>query len=211
MFRFLVFGDITKHDTLHPSAIILQGCCGREHDPERRAVRFNHLQLAYLWISRRDNLFAVQVKQVLGRLGNIPADLLFYQAVSGCPQQRGSGDVGLCDHAMFVDGAVAHGGHVVQVKVARFGLVQLNLCTPQFVVLHLQFNLMHLQLVQRLPHRLSRQGFKGHGQEGDLLAGQTLGPFPQGSARLGGSVGRKNVPNEFIRVLHLVPDWLTQT
>ena len=58
------------------------------------------------------------------------------------------------DQAVAAEGAITDGGQVIEVKIALAGDLDLRLSAAQLLVLHLQFNLMDMQLMQlmqRLP------------------------------------------------------------
>ena len=80
-------------------------------------------------------------------------------------QQRRQGQVGLNDQPGLVHIAVAHRGQVVKRYIARPGGVQGILGLAQLFVLHLQFDLVHMQFMEQQlgllrchgAHRLQRQ------------------------------------------------------
>ena len=161
MFKFLIrplaLGDIAYHDAVHDSAIGALHGGGGQMRPEHRPVIFSHPQIARPRFPDFKDLLAVQVVDVLGLPGDEPAEKLLDQSASVRAQQGRSGKVGLQDLPLLADGAIAHRGQIVQVEIARPRGVQFRLGPAQFVVLHLQFDLMHLEFMEHPPHFFGRQ------------------------------------------------------
>ena len=82
---------------------------------------------------------------VLG--GNVAAHLAPDQPVPRGFQQRGAREVRLHDPALAGEGEVTHRAKLVEIEVAVPGNLQLQVSPLQFLVLHPQLELMHLELV----------------------------------------------------------------
>src|SRR5680860_1594458 len=88
-------------------------------------------------------------------------DRLLDQRAPGHAQQGADGEVGLQDHQpRLAEGAIAHRRQVIEVEIARPRGVQFRLRPAQFLVLHLQLDLMHAQFMKRLPRCFGRQGLE---------------------------------------------------
>jgi len=136
------------------------------------------------------------------RFRNKPAEPLPDKGASGHAQQRGGGDVGFQNQPLFADRAVAHRGEVIEVEIARPDGVQLQLRMPELLVLHLQFNLMHLQFMQRLQHGFGRQCLQTFRRQGHFFTGDVFSPLTQREFRAG---RRSVIAGRFSRVLHRAP------
>ena len=64
------------------------------------------------------------------------------QSVPFYPEQGGDGGVGLNDHAVYAQGAIANRGEIVEVKITRPRSVQFCPRTTQLVILGFQFCLL---------------------------------------------------------------------
>ena len=70
-----------------------------------------------------------------------------------CPfpaQPSCSGEVGFHDETVPVEGQIADGGEVIEVGIPGAGFIELRLVPAKLIVLHLEFNLVHPQLVDKL-------------------------------------------------------------
>ena len=65
------------------------------------------------------------------------------------PQQAGRGEVGLADQSLAVEGQVAHRGEIVEVAVFFQPRLRLVPGLLEFLVLHLQLDLVDLQFVNQ--------------------------------------------------------------
>ena len=110
---------------------------------------------------------------------NKPDERLLEQRVRGLAQQGAGGAVGFQDQPRGADGEVAHRGLVVEVYIARPLGVQGRLGLAQFLVLQLQFNLMHAQFVEHLLGGRRRQGLKAGQCRGGLCLGSGFGLLAQ--------------------------------
>jgi len=81
------------------------------------------------------------------------------QFLPGQAEEFGRGEIGFDDKIFFIEREVAGGCEVEETEVARAFGVERGLQTAQFLVLHLQFDLVDEQLV----HRLGGVGPGGHG------------------------------------------------
>ena len=88
---------------------------------------------------------------------------LIEQISSGYAQQVGSRDVRFANGPVLVKGEIAHRRQIVEVAIPLPRGVKLALDAAQLVFLHLQLDLLHLQLTdQPFPFR-SGQRFRGRG------------------------------------------------
>ena len=214
--HLLAGSGVPQHHAQHQRPVVFNDG-GRCHGhPDGAAIAFDQLQLAGARCARGHDLVAVSVVTVLVGAVDKPADRLVDDMNPTQAQQGGNGQIGLCDRALFTDGAVTHRGQVIEIKITRPGLVQPDLRGLQLFVLHLQFNLMDLQLMQRLPHQFRRQAVEIHGRQRRLSAHGLLSALTQFSAA--GCMGRmsrmgyticvarqQHLPCGFIRVLHFSP------
>ncbi len=138
---------------------------GFEVHPGRRTVAAQHLQLALLRQSGAQQGLTALVVDVLVGAHNESAHILLDQFIARQVQHRRRGEVGLQNQALFVDRAIANGGQIKQVKVARARAVQLLLGVAQLLVLHFQFNLVHLQFVQKLAYAFAGLGLAVAGDQ----------------------------------------------
>ena len=117
--------------------------------PEDRTILPDQPQLALLAFAGRPEVPLVQVVNVLVRLEDEAADRLLEQRAAGRAQQAGGGGVGLQDQPLLGQGDVAHRGQVIKVEIARpFGFDQ-RLRRAQFLVLHLQLDLVYLKFMEK--------------------------------------------------------------
>ena len=79
------------------------------------------------------------------------------QRLSFHPEQFGGGEVGFQDHPLLVQGHVADRGQVIEVEVAFPRGFQFRLRPAQFLILHLQLDLVNPQFMEHLLHLLGRQ------------------------------------------------------
>jgi len=95
------------------------------------------------------------------------------------PQQGGGGEVGFRYHAFFGDGTIPHRRQIIEVKITGSNRVQLYLCSPQFLILYLQLNLMHLKFMEYLLHLLGRERVYLRRHRRCFHVGPLLGPQAQ--------------------------------
>jgi hypothetical protein len=100
----------------------------------------------------------MEVEDVLILGWNELGDRLLDQLAHLQPQQIRGGQVGFEDASLFIDGAITKWRPVVQVRVVRPSCIQLFLGVAQFLVLHLQLNLVHPQFVDKTPVPFNRLG-----------------------------------------------------
>ena len=147
---------------------------GRHVDPEIATIALGHLQFKGLRLAIGEHALVVQVIRVLVGLDDEAGDALARQRAAGQAQQLGGGEVCLLNQAVFIDRAIRHRGEVIQVEIALARCIQIKLGAAQLFVLHLQFNLVHLQLMHRLPHGLGRQALRLPGRRGGAVMQQPL-------------------------------------
>ena len=79
------------------------------------------------------------------------AEAPLQQAGSFDPQQAGRGEVRLLNRPLTVEGQVAHRGEIVEVAVLLQPRLHLVPGVLEFLVLHLQLDLVDLQFVDHAP------------------------------------------------------------
>jgi len=77
------------------------------------------------------------------------------------PQQLGAGEIDFSDQRLAGKRDITDRSKIVQIHITIPGLLQRNPCLAQGFVLHLQFNLVHLELVGRMYHRIIRRCVTG--------------------------------------------------
>ena len=127
--------------------------------PAGVAFQVDDLQFAGLGRADFQQLLAQAVVGVLVVFADEAADTLPHQRAARTAQQRRHRQIGLNDQPAFAHRAVTHRRQVVQLEVAGPRGFQQQLGAQQLVVLHLQFDLVHLQLVQGALHARHRHGF----------------------------------------------------
>jgi len=73
-------------------------------------------------------------------------------------EQARRAQVGLADRSVAAEGEVAHGGKVVQVGILTKKRFHIGPRPRQFLILHLQFDLVHLQFVEEALGSCLRRG-----------------------------------------------------
>ncbi len=154
----LALGDVGQNHAHGPVAVLHRA--HNQPDPVHGPVLVPHLQLTVLGLSGLQQLPLTLVIGVLMGLDNTTAQGLPDQRAALCAQQGGRTQVGFDDEAIGRHREVTHRRQVVQVEIARMGELQCQLCASQFLVLRLQFDLVHLQVVHQL---LGRGSCLGHG------------------------------------------------
>ena len=147
--------------------------------PERRGVFSQHAQLEHLRRAGFHQPFAGAVVNVLIFGGDKAGQRLFQQRRFGGPEQAGAGQIGLQDQPVFGERQIADRRQVEQIEIAGPRRFQLLLGAAQFLILHLQFNLVNLEFVQRLADGLGRQRHRAFRNRGVTGAGQPFGPVAQ--------------------------------
>ena len=128
--------------------------------PEWRAIVLYEPQFARLRGADFSDSRAHRVKNVLIVRENEAGDLLSDECCSVHTKQPGGSEVDLLDQPRSADGAITRWSHVIEIKIARLRGVQFILSAAQFLVLHLQLDLMHPQFMQCIAQCLG-----GHGTE----------------------------------------------
>ena len=82
---------------------------------------------------------------------DIVGDWLSGQITSAPAQQAGPREVGLPNQPLLADSEITHGCPIVEVEIAGPRGFEFILGPAQFLVLHLQLDLMHLQFVDSRP------------------------------------------------------------
>ncbi len=84
------------------------------------------------------------------------------------PQSLCQGQVGFQDNAVLIDAEIAHGSEIVEVDILFVGFHEFDLSLPERFILHLQFDLMHHQLMIE-PLCLLKGKITGDGKVADLF------------------------------------------
>ena len=144
----LAFGDVIYDDTTGACAALARrnGCL--HPCRERRAVFSRQTQFERLRCACLEQFLALQVVIVRVFTGDKAAERLPDQGAACNPQQIGAGKIRFEDQSVFVQREIAHRRQVVQVEITCARSFQRFLRAAQFVVLQLQFDLMHLQIVK---------------------------------------------------------------
>ncbi len=80
-------------------------------------------------------------------------------------EQRGAREVDLCNLGVGGQGDIAHRGEIVEVRVTVTRFLHGQMSLIQLLVLHLQFDLVHLQFVEQgIGGPARQQGRRGLGQ-----------------------------------------------
>lgn len=75
-------------------------------------------------------------------------------------QQCDTGEIDFRDQPLARQGEVTDRGELVEIHIAVAGLFQRGIGAPQLFILHFQFDLMHLELVQQFLGRAGRRLFQ---------------------------------------------------
>lgn len=109
-----------------------------------------HAQLQHLHHARFEHLAALQVEAVLVLALDEARQRLAQQPAARQAEQAGCGRVGGDDHRLRVERAVAHRRELVQVVQPRARGLELFLRASKLLVLHLELDLVHMQLVHHV-------------------------------------------------------------
>jgi len=94
---------------------------------------------------------AVQVISILILFQDTAGQGLLDQCAARHAEQLGCIQIRLLDQTLFADGAISDRRQVIQVEVTFPRCVKRGFRHAQFIVLHLQFDLMDAQLVHQMP------------------------------------------------------------
>ncbi len=89
----------------------------------------------------------------------------------GTPSKPGDGQVGFQDQPLLTEGVKADRRQIIKVEIARPRSFQFSLRTAQLLVLQLQFDLVHAQIVDQPLDVFGRQGFQVFRRPGRLFIG----------------------------------------
>ena len=151
-------GYVGHHDAQEWRASVIRHGKSMHMCPEWRAIVLYEPQLARLRGAGFSDSRAHQVKNVLIVRENEAGDLLSDEYCSLHTKQPGGSEVDLLNQSRPADGAIAHWRHVVEIEIACLRRVQFILSPAQFLVLHLQLDLMHPQFMQCMAQCLGRHG-----------------------------------------------------
>ena len=107
---------------------------------------------------------------------------LLDQIASCHAQQPGRREIGFQDQPLFAERKITHRREIEEVEIPRPRGFQFILCPPQFLVLHLQLDLMHAKFVEQT------SGFFGRSYFAELRLGEAEllhGPPPQAGEIVG--------------------------
>ena len=157
--------------------------------PEGTGGGPQHAQLGDLRLAGPEQLLAMQVVDILVLVEEETGYGLVHQSAPGHSQQVGDRQVGLLDQAGLGDRAVPDRGEVVEIEIALPRGVQFRLDGAQLLVLHLQLDLVHPQLVELALDLLRSQGTKARRDRGIPLRGprpRRIGAVRRHSSGAGG-------------------------
>jgi hypothetical protein len=174
-FGLLAIGDVGHHHVAYGRVlgIFLRACLPRrgcdcrgvsqdgriDPRPEVAGIGAQKSDFAGLGLAGLEQLLAALVEDVLVLLEDDPRKGPLDKCAPGHAQHGCDREVGLQDQALFADRQIARGGELVQVEIARPRGLQPRVRLAQFVVLHLELDLMHPQFMEKLPHLSRRHGF----------------------------------------------------
>ena len=114
------------------------------------AILFQERHIANLFGFALEDPLQERIEIGTVSLGNEQSEAAVHQSGALHADQARAGEVGLRNRSIAVEGEVAHGGEVVEVGVAFQRGFHLRPRKAQLLVLHLQFDLVHLQFVDEL-------------------------------------------------------------
>ena len=147
--------------------------------PKHKSFGVDHLHIPLIGLPGLQYLLGKQVMRVAVFLRNEAAQRLVDQLAARQAQQVGGFQVELQYFPGLAQRQVAHWRQVIQVKVTGPLDFQRHLSLAQLLVLHLQLNLVDLQLVQRSSHRSRVKLLADTRWRGGAGAGNFIGPFPK--------------------------------
>ncbi|MNQ67432.1 hypothetical protein D3C85_819550 [compost metagenome] len=156
IFCVLARAEVTQNDAQRRGTIFVCGSARLQMRPQQSATVSGHAQLAGLWFTRGDQLPTQLVENVLIVAKDEARERLLDQFGANHFQQMSSGKVGLEDRALHAERQIAYRGQIIEIEIALLGLFELGLRLAQLLILHLQFDLVHAQFMQRLLHRFWR-------------------------------------------------------
>ena len=175
----LALGDVSQRDPARRRAVGHRRGGGVHVRPERSSVAFHHPQLVRLRFAGLDEFPAVLEVDILVVSEDEPGPRFRDERSASDAQHRRGRQVGLPDHALVADGEVADRGEVVEVEVPRPRVLQFRLRPAQFLVLHLELDLMDVKFVEQLGHRVCRQPRRAARRPGRQAPDRLLGPGAQ--------------------------------
>jgi hypothetical protein len=162
LFSLLPLGDVGYGEAVTPPALGIPHIEDIEqHGPPLRLANEMKFFLHFLLVC---GLFQKPTQDPAVRFSQETRKEAFQEFATFHTQQGGGGEVGFQDAACMVNGKIAHRGEVIEVGVFAAGFLQLGLGQPEFLVLHLQLDLVHAQF-------MDETGGLGRGE---LLRGNVL-------------------------------------
>jgi hypothetical protein len=114
---------------------------------------------------------AIPPRKVLGC--NESPEAVVDQVMTHDPQERRPGKIRLGDQVLAGESEVSDGGKIEEVDVLAPGVLQRELGRAEFIVLHLQLNLVYPKLVDELLERFLANRLRWDGGRGELLLGRS--------------------------------------
>ena len=158
--RLLVRGDVNQRHAACRRAVFVHPGAHLQMRKERGRVLPDHLEVAVLRLARLQEVLPAAVVEVLTFLGDECGQAPSDQSAAPQVEEYGCGEVRFEDQPLLPYRAIADRGQVVEVEIPRPGGVQLGLRPAQLLVLHLEFDLVHAQLVERGAQGFRRQGIE---------------------------------------------------
>ena len=158
--RLLVRGDVNQRHAACGRAVFVHPCGHLQMREEGGPVMPDHPEIALLRLPRLQEALPAPVVEVLTFLGDKCGQAPSDQRAAPQVEECGGGEVRFEDQALLAERAIADRGQIVEVEIPRPGGVQLRLRPPQLLVLHLEFDLVHAQLVERGAQGFRRQGIE---------------------------------------------------
>ena len=141
----LVLSDVRHHHTTFPAALRNRG---RELHIEQPLAFLPERHLAHLFCLARKYFFQEGLEPGPIRLDDETPETPTPQPRTIHPQQARAGQINLMDRPVTSEGHVAHGGKIVELRVALQPRLHLRPRLAQLLVLHLQLDLVDLQFVE---------------------------------------------------------------
>ena len=141
----LVLSDVRHHHTTFLAALRNRG---RELHVERPLAFLPERHLAHLFRLARKYFFQEGLEPGPIRLVDENPKTPTRQPGTIHPQQARAGQINLMDRPVAAKGHVAHGGKIVELRVALKPRLHLRPRLAQLLVLHLQLDLVDLQFVE---------------------------------------------------------------
>ena len=211
----LALGDVAHHDAADGCAAISRrnGCL--HPCREGRTVFSRHAQFERLRCACLEELLAMQVVVVGVFANDKAAQWLLGQSAPRDPQQGSAGEIRFEDQSVFVQSEIPYRRQIVEVKVASTRGFERVLRLAQFLVLQLEFNLVHLQIVEQALPIGGREGVQIFQHPARLIPGNFFRLLAQHLHRAGGrlvfsaSLALQTPALSVVAMAYTAPDSLT--